>query len=138
VIEETYLTARGRQRRRPVRVDLDEVRRGLGLPGVADRSDWEQIRKRLRASIGESSFEVWLEPLELIAIDRTGALVIAAAPAMCSWVSDRFGRLLSRCSQAQSRELRLADERERRALAGTDPAPAVAGRAVQINQQEVS
>ena len=33
LIEETYVTAHGRKRRRAVRIDLDEVRRGLGLPG---------------------------------------------------------------------------------------------------------
>ena len=34
LVEEAYVTARGRKRRRLVRVDLDEVRRGLGLPGA--------------------------------------------------------------------------------------------------------
>ena len=71
-VEETYVTARGRKRRRSVRVDLDEVRRRLGIPDVADRDDWEQIRKRLRELVGDSTFEIWLEPLELIAIDSDG------------------------------------------------------------------
>jgi hypothetical protein len=35
-IEETYLTDRGRRRRRRVNVNLDEVRRTLGVPGPAD------------------------------------------------------------------------------------------------------
>src|SRR6202022_714083 len=98
----------------------DEVRRGLGLPSVADRGDWERIRTLLLDAVGESTFAIWLEPLELIAIDATGALVVAAPAATCSWVRDRFGRLLTRCSQQTSRELRLADEPERLALGGAD------------------
>jgi chromosomal replication initiation ATPase DnaA len=132
------VTERGRRRRRAVRVDLDEVRRGFGLPGVADRYDWERIRSLLLDAVGESQFEIWLEPLELIAIDASGALVVAAPPVTCSWVRDRFGRLLTRCSQQASRELRLADEPERRALGCEDGRPAAAARASHINQQEVS
>ena len=43
-------------RRRAVRVDLDEVRRELRTPGVDDRSDWEQIRQRLRDRVGAQRF----------------------------------------------------------------------------------
>ena len=34
LVEECYVTDRGRTRRRKVNVDLDEVRRGLGLPTI--------------------------------------------------------------------------------------------------------
>src|ERR1035437_4878235 len=138
VIEHTHVTERGRKRSRGVRVDLDEVRRGLGLPGVADRGDWEQIRALLLHAVGESQFEIWLEPLELIAIDASGALVVAAPASTCSWVRGRFGRLLTRCSQLTSRELRFADEPERRALGREDERPALAAPVSHINQQEVS
>jgi hypothetical protein len=138
IIEQTFLSERGRKRTRGVRVDLNEVRRGLGLPGVADRGDWELIRTLLLEDVGESQFEIWLDPLELIAIDASGALVVAAPAATCSWVRKRFGRLLDRCSQQASRELRLADEPERRALGGEGGRPAPAAPASQINQQEVS
>jgi hypothetical protein len=134
IIEQTFLSERGRKRSRGVRVDLDEVRRGLGLPSVADRGDWERIRTLLFEAVGESQFAIWLEPLDLIAIDASGALVVAAPAATCSWIRDRFGRLLDRCSQLTSRELRLADEPERRALGR----PAPAAPALHINQQEVS
>jgi hypothetical protein len=137
-IEQTYVTERGRRRRRGVRVDLDEVRRGLGLPGVADRDDWERIRSLLLGAVGESRFEIWLEPLELIAIDASGALVVAAPADTCSWVRGRFGPVLTHCSQQASRELRLADEAERIALARGDGRPAPAAHGLHINQQEVS
>ena len=137
-IEQTYVTERGRKRRRGVRVDLDEVRRGLGLPGVADRDDWERIRSLLLGAVGESRFEIWLEPLELIAIDASGALVVAAPADTCSWVRGRFGPVLTHCSQQASRELRLADDAERIALGRGDGRPAPAARGLHITQQEVS
>jgi len=138
IVEETYITERGRNRRRAVRVDLDAVRRGLGLPGVADREDWARIRRLLFDAVGENQFEIWLEPLELIAIDGSEALVIAAPAVTGSWVRGRFGGLLARCSQRESRELRLADEPERRALDCEDGRPAPGARAIHINQKEVS
>ena len=94
-VEESYLTDRGRMRRRKVNVDLDEVRRGLGLPTTDDRADWERIRGLLAEAVGESRFEIWLAPLELVAVDRAGKLVIGAPPETAAWVWDRFGRMLS-------------------------------------------
>jgi hypothetical protein len=137
-IEQTYVTERGRKRRRGVRVDLDEVRRGLGLPGVADRDDWQRICSLLLDAVGESTFAIWLEPLELIAVDASGALVAAAPADTCSWVRGRFGPLLTLCSKQTSRELRLADEAERMALARGDGRPAQAEHGLHMNQQEVS
>ncbi len=77
-----------------VRVDLDEVRRGLEIPTAADRRDWQQIRELLEATVGESTFEIWLEPVELIAVDGERRLVLAAPPATAAWTSRRFGRVL--------------------------------------------
>ncbi len=138
VVEERYVTARGRTRRRAVRIDLDEVRRGLGLPGASDRSAWAQVRKRLRELVGESMFEIWLDSLELIAIDVGGALVIDAPPATCSWLRHRYDRLIGRCAEEASRALRFAEEAERQAFAGEGRAPSSAVRAAHINQREVS
>jgi hypothetical protein len=103
-IEQTYVTERGRKRRAAVRVDLDEVRRGLGLPGVADRGDWERIRTLLLEAVGESQFEIWLEPLELIAIDRPVRLVVAA-PATRARGSGSLRSAADALLAAQSREL---------------------------------
>ena len=115
-VEETYVTAHGRKRRRSVRVDLDEVRRHLGIPGLVDRDDWEQVRNHLRELVGDSTFEIWLQPLELIAVDPVGTLVIAAPAATRGWVEQRFSRVLARCAEQQSRALRLANEPERQAF----------------------
>jgi hypothetical protein len=119
IVEQAYTSERGRRRRRQVRVDLAEVRQRLGLPGPDDRADWEQIRSLLLGAVGEDMFVIWLEPVELIAISDDGALVVSAPSATRSWVSGRYGPLLSARAEAVGRELRFADEPERVAL-GSD------------------
>jgi hypothetical protein len=132
-------TATGRKRTRAVRVDLAEVRRGLGLPAAEDRVAWERVRSTLREAVGDSTFAIWLEPLELIAIDRNGKLVVSAPVQTLSWVRARFGRLIAGCAGRVGHQLRLADESESRALARNDRhAGAVSALAPEINQTEVS
>lgn len=137
-VEQSYVTDHGRRRRRLVRIDLDEVRRGLGIPTSADRGDWQQIRELLEETVGDSTFAIWLEPVELIAVDSECRLVLSVPSATASWTAKRFGRLLANCSARVGRELRLADEPERIALGGGDGRPAPAARGLHINQQEVS
>ena len=123
VLEETYLTERGRKRTRHVRVDLDEIRRRLGLPTASDHNYWTRLRKQLRQAVGDTQFAIWLEPIELVAIDSQGALVIAPPPATRDWVQKRFGRVLSECAQRESRQLRFADDAERSAFGRHDDIP---------------
>ena len=100
LVEETYATPHGRKRRRSIRVDLDEVRRHLGILGLVDRDDWEQVRDHLCELVGDSTFEIWLQPLELIAVDPVGTLVIAAPAATRGWVEQRFSRVLARAASS--------------------------------------
>ena len=137
-VEQSYVTERGRRRGRLVRIDLDEVRRGLGIPTTADCNDWQRIRELLEERVGESTFAIWLVPVELIAVDSECRLVLAVPSATAAWTTKRFGRLLANCSARIGRELRLADESERIALGCGDGRPALAARGVHINQQEVS
>jgi hypothetical protein len=122
MIEQTYITDRGRRRRRMVPVDLDAVRRGLGIPTAEDLHDWQRIRELLKAKVGESQFDIWLEPVELIAIDSDRKLVLAVPPTTAGWTRERFGRVLAACASSVSREVRFADEPERRAV-GADAPP---------------
>jgi hypothetical protein len=131
IVEQTYITERGRRRRRRVRIDLDEVRRRLGMPSTADRGDWQQIRELLEATVGESTFAIWLEPAELIAVDDERRLVIAVPAATAAWTARRFGRLLTRCAERVGRELRFASEPEVHARGS-------AQRRVQQPRQEVA
>jgi hypothetical protein len=136
LIEQTFISERGRERKRLVPVDLAEVRRGLGPLGPGDRDDWERIRGLLRDRLGEDMFEIWLGPLELIAVDAS-VLVIAAPPETVSWVRDRYGRLLSDTAEQTGRELRLAKEPERLAFGRNHERGSEAGSVLEIRQQEV-
>jgi len=123
VIEETYLTDRGRRRPRRRTVELAPIRARLRAAGKEDRAAWQQARRLLLGAVGESTFEIWLEPLELVAIDRDALLVVSAPAATASWVRERFRRLIAKCAGRLGRELRIADEAERTAAEGlaTDP-----------------
>jgi hypothetical protein len=120
IVEQTYVTERGRRRRRMVRVDFDEVRRGLGIPTAADRGDWQRICELLEGTVGESTFAIWLEPAELIAVDGERRLVLAVPAATASWTTERFGRLMASCADRVGRELRFASEPEVHALGGAE------------------
>lgn len=124
IIEE-YVNERGRRRQRPVTVELDAIREQFHEPAGADRAAWLKVRSELSRVVGESMFEIWLAPLELIAVDRDDCLLIAAPPATRSWVAERFGRLLDRVGSASGQQLRLARVQELQlleALAAAAPA----------------
>jgi DnaA N-terminal domain len=78
IIEEDFVSDRGRRRRRSIRVDLDAVRRSLDLPSAEDLSVWRRIRTELQRRVGESTFDIWLDPIELIAADSERQLMLAA------------------------------------------------------------
>jgi hypothetical protein len=120
VIEEHYVTERGRRRTRLVCVDLDAVRRGLRAPTSADEDDWRRVRAVMRERVGESVFEIWLDPLQLIGLDGGGALVVTAPVQMLAWLSSRWGELITGSGEQVGRAIRFADEKERVAIAGRD------------------
>lgn len=64
----------------------------------------------------ESTFAIWLERAELIAVDGERRLVVAVPATTADWTSQRFGRLLTRCAARVGRELRFASEPEIHAL----------------------
>jgi len=61
--------------------------------------DWALIRSGLRRAVPDSTFEIWLAPLDARAIvgDR---LLLAAPDEIRSWVSDRFTDVLQTCAAA--------------------------------------
>ena len=121
IIEEDFVSDRGRRRRRSVRVDLDEVRRGLEVPGAEHLSVWRQIRGQLQRRVGEDMFAIWLEPVELIAVDRDERLVLAAPAPTAEWTSKRFSRLIAATASEIGRGFRFANEAERHAFAACAP-----------------
>jgi len=131
LVEQIYVTERGRRRRRMVRVDLDAIRRGLETPTAADRREWQQVRELLEQTVGETMFAIWIEPTELIAVDGDRSLVVAVPPATASWTTKRFGRLMAKCADQVGRELRFASDPEVHALGGAE-------RGVQQPRQEAA
>jgi DnaA N-terminal domain len=122
VIEETYLTERGRNRRRLVTVDLATVRSQLRAAGTEGRAAWEQIRELLLEAVGESTFAIWLDPLELVAVDPDGTLLVAVPEPIGGWVRTRFARVLASAADRNGRAVRFANEVEHRAFAPPPPA----------------
>ncbi len=112
LVEQAVVSERGRRRRRMVRVDLEELRRGFGLVSSADRADWQQIRELLDGTVGASKFSIWFEPVELIAVDGERRLVVAAPAAAAAWTAERYGRRLASCAERVGRELRFASDPE--------------------------
>jgi len=55
---------------------------------------WTRIREELHREVEDSAYQLWLEPLRPQAL-ADGALVLAAPPAICSWVADRYARVLA-------------------------------------------
>ncbi len=109
-IEETYLTDRGRRRRRRVNVNLNEVRRTLGVPGPADHAAWEQIRQLLVERVGESTFDIWLDAVQMVAVDTDGALVLDGPEGTRGWVRERYERVIATCAGRAGGTVRFASE----------------------------
>ncbi len=57
---------------------------------------WARIQTELAAAVDEPTYRIWLEPLRLQELTSTSLTVEASAHA-CSWIRERFGRLLHRC-----------------------------------------
>jgi chromosomal replication initiator protein len=72
----------------------------LELPTNLEPDDaWRAIREELRRAVGESTYEIWIAPLEVKAFEGT-VLLLRAPPATQAWVAKRFGRILERCARA--------------------------------------
>lgn len=120
-----------------VRVELDEVRRGLCHPTLGDRGIGGGSGRCCAMQVGKSTYAIWLEQIELIAVDARGVLVLAVNEQTASWVRERFGLLLSRCVERIGREFRFASEPERRALGEHRDQRQPAGvRALRTDQKE--
>ena len=74
-------------------------RRRLELPEHPELAPaWREIRTELRRVVGESTYEIWLAPLEVKAWDGTQLLLQAPATTQ-TWVAERFGRIVEGCAR---------------------------------------
>jgi chromosomal replication initiator protein len=72
----------------------------LALPeNLEPVAAWHAIRAELRRALGDSTYEIWIAPLEVKAFEGAELLLIAP-PDIRRWVSKRFGRILERCAKA--------------------------------------
>ena len=60
---------------------------------------WREIRAELRRVVGESTYEIWLAPLQVKSWDDK-LLLLEAPHATQAWVAKRFSRVLERCARA--------------------------------------
>jgi chromosomal replication initiator protein len=111
----------------------------LDLPAhLEPAAVWRDIRAELRRMLGDSTYEIWIAPLEVRALEPH-RLLIVAPPATQRWVSDRFGRALEACAQTVlGTAIRVVVEstgperrgspsgRERQTRSQTETGPAVA------------
>ena len=71
----------------------------MELPAHLEPSSaWREIRVELRRMVGESTYDIWLAPLEVKALDGA-VLLLQAPPATQAWVAKRFGRILETCAR---------------------------------------
>jgi len=68
-------------------------------PGATQQlaRDWALIRSELRRAVPDSTFEIWLAPLEARAL-VDDALLVAAPDKIRTWVADHFARVLQTCA----------------------------------------
>ena len=77
--------------------------KGAGRPLSSVPADlehiWLRVQSHLATAVDESTYRIWLEPLRAVELGD-GRLVIAAPTRTCSWIADRFGRVLQTCVAA--------------------------------------
>jgi hypothetical protein len=93
-----------------VNVNLDEVRRTLGVPGPADHAAWQRTRELLVERVGESTFEIWLDAVEMLAVDTDGALVLDGPDGTRGWVRERYGGVIAGCAELAGATVKFASE----------------------------
>lgn len=135
-VVEDYLTARGRRRKRTVTVDIDAARKQLRPPADYDQVGWAEIRRELQRVVGETTFDIWLTGLELIAVDDRDQLLLGGPVGIRSWVSQRFAQTLDRAAAQSGRVLRLAAENELQLLSALVGEPHFFPDSLHQHQQE--
>ncbi len=68
-------------------------------PGLSPQlaRDWALIQSHLRQAVPDTTFEIWLAPLQPHSV-AGDSLVLTAPDEIRSWVANRFGRVLQACA----------------------------------------
>jgi chromosomal replication initiator protein len=80
--------------------------RRYGRPRVQDDSDrqqldslWQDVQRRLRASVPDSTFNIWLQPLKVLGASGS-TLHLSAPDSIRSWVERRYATLIGEALEA--------------------------------------
>ena len=60
---------------------------------------WRAICSELRRIVGETTYDIWLAPLQPQGLEGN-LLILKAPPTIEAWVSNRFGHIVQKCVQA--------------------------------------
>jgi chromosomal replication initiator protein len=69
------------------------------VPDADSAHAWRRIRAEMRRAVSDSTWHLWLEPLEVVRLD-SNTVVIAAPAESRAWVEASFARLLAACAAA--------------------------------------
>jgi chromosomal replication initiator protein len=58
---------------------------------------WSRMQAELALAVDDSAYRIWLAPLRPRELDER-RLLLEAPPGACSWLRDRFGRVLESCA----------------------------------------
>jgi chromosomal replication initiator protein len=58
---------------------------------------WSRVQSKLEAAVDDSTYRLWLAPLRAREVAH-GTLTVEAPGRSCTWVRERFGRLLQTCA----------------------------------------
>lgn len=70
-------------------------------------SVWDTVKAYLRSSISASSFEVWIEPIQLVGITEDAVVLECPNRFFASWVQEHYLPLISQCPELENRIIRL-------------------------------
>ena len=55
---------------------------------------WSRVQAELARTVDESTYRIWLQPLQAREVSG-GRLLVEAPSDACRWICDRFGRLIA-------------------------------------------
>jgi chromosomal replication initiator protein len=90
---------------------------------------WSAIQTRLRTSFSDSTYQIWLEQLEPVALEE-GALYVSAPGDTLAWVRRRFGESLRSVASSVEPSIRRVEliEPDAVGIGGADKSGEAAGR----------
>ncbi|MEZ0329177.1 MAG: chromosomal replication initiator protein DnaA [Dissulfuribacterales bacterium] len=71
------------------------------------KSVWNTVKDYLRSHVSESSFEVWIEPIQVVDVKEDTLILGCPNRFFASWVQEHYLPLLSRCPELENRMIRL-------------------------------